>query len=223
MELHKKLKCKDRYGNIHRAMLEKETVFVYGKGRKYYGWRITRDMFEKNYTIIEKTEEQLEKSRQRKLDMIISKLEKSGLWQHLLVKFKNMKLYTLTEKEKIYKLYFEDYNKCLEYVKEHYLFMINKKENGNEYLDTDYIWGLSELKTKSMYFGWNNTNYKNQIKESLDKKQSISLYQRVKYDVSFEYNSEKGLAWYSEEYRNCGNGHYYLALDENTALFYEDD
>jgi hypothetical protein len=74
-----------------------------------------------------------------------------------------------------------------------------------------------------MYFGWNNTNYKNQIKESLDKKQSISLYQRVKYDVSFEYNSEKGLAWYSEEYKNCGNGHYYLALDENTALFYEDD
>ena len=30
-------------------------------------------------------------------------------------------------------------------------------------------------------------------------------------------------AWYSEEYRGCGNGHYYLLFDATHAIFYEDD
>lgn len=223
MELYKKIKCKDKYGNIHRAMLEEKTVFIYGKGRKHYGWRISMVEFEQNYTILEKTEEQLDKSRQRKLDMIISKLEKSGLWQNLLIKFKNMKLYTLKEKQKIWDIYLKNYNECLEYVRKHYPFMIYKKDDNTEALDVDYIYEISNLKTKSMYFGYNNKSYKEQIKEHLKKKEKLSLYQRVNYDVSFEYNAEKGLAWYSEEYKDCGNGHYYIALDENTALFCEDD
>jgi hypothetical protein len=35
-------------------------------------------------------------------------------------------------------------------------------------------------------------------------------------------NGEK-YASYSEEYRNCGNGHYYLMFDATHAIFYEDD
>lgn len=222
MELYKKFKCKDKNGDIYRAMLEEETVFIYGKGKKYYGWRISRAEFEQNYTILEKTEEQLEKSRQRKLDNIISKLEKSGLWQSLLPKFRNMKLYTLEERDYIYKL---SHNDCeyLDYVREKYPFMIKFRDDGTECLDTDYIFEMSNLVTKSMYFGWQNKNYKKQIKEHLEKKQSLDLFQRVNYDVTFNYDAEKGLAWYSEEYRNCGNGHYYIALDENTALFCEND
>ena len=223
MELYKKFRCKDKNGNIFRAMLEENTTFIYGKGRKNYGWRITRAEFEQNYTILEQTEEQLEKARQRKLDSIISKLEKSGLWQHLLIKFKNMKLYTLAEKDKIYKLHFKNDNECLEYVRDKYPFMIKIRDDGTEYLDTDYVYEFSNLITKSMYFGWQNKNYKEQIKEHLEKKQSLDLFQRVNYDVTFNYNAEKGLAWYSEEYKNCRNGHYYIALDENTALFCEND
>ena len=30
-------------------------------------------------------------------------------------------------------------------------------------------------------------------------------------------------AWYSEEYRNCSNGHYYLLFDAVHAIFYEND
>ena len=40
---------------------------------------------------------------------------------------------------------------------------------------------------------------------------------------TFEYKADKNKAWYSEEYRGCGNGHYYIAIDENTALFIEND
>ncbi len=45
------------------------------------------------------------------------------------------------------------------------------------------------------------------------------------YDNSVEIANRDGekLAWYSEEYRNCGNGHYYLMFDATHAIFYEDD
>ena len=40
-------------------------------------------------------------------------------------------------------------------------------------------------------------------------------------DIVFDKNGSRG--WYSEEYRNCGNGHYYLLFDATHAIFYEDD
>jgi len=45
------------------------------------------------------------------------------------------------------------------------------------------------------------------------------------YDNSVEIANRDGekLAWYSEEYRGCGNGHYYLMFDATHAIFYEDD
>lgn len=46
------------------------------------------------------------------------------------------------------------------------------------------------------------------------------------YDCSVEVNKGedgKKRAWYSEEYRGCGNGHYYLMFDATHAIFYEND
>lgn len=46
------------------------------------------------------------------------------------------------------------------------------------------------------------------------------------YDYSIEFHKdEQGeiKAWYSAEYKGCGNGHYYLLLDTTHAIFYEDD
>ena len=61
------------------------------------------------------------------------------------------------------------------------------------------------------------------------------------YDISFSYNAGQigkpmwkaypndaqgdGIrrAWYSEEYRDCGNGHYYLAINATHAIYYEKD
>ena len=95
-------------------------------------------------------------------------------------------------------------------------------ENG--YIDTDYVYDLSDPKFKSMYFGYSNKFYKNEIAKALSEKRKYSTGRVVvSYDNSFEYNPEKNKAWYSEEYRGCGNGHYYLALDGNTAVFYEND
>lgn len=42
------------------------------------------------------------------------------------------------------------------------------------------------------------------------------------YDISMSLNPD-GRAFYSEEYHSCGNGHYFLLLDERHAIHVEDD
>ena len=41
------------------------------------------------------------------------------------------------------------------------------------------------------------------------------------YDNTVEIDGNR--AWYSEEFRGCLNGHYYLMFDATHAIFYEDD
>ena len=56
--------------------------------------------------------------------------------------------------------------------------------------------------------------------------ESYSHSWRKGYDNSIEFrlcDDGKKRGWYSEEFKNCGNGHYYLALDERRAIFCEDD
>lgn len=97
-------------------------------------------------------------------------------------------------------------------------------EDGREFVDTNIVWYMDNpLKIKKMNFGKYVTELKLQeIKEALVKKQKIHVDGDNGYDVSFEYDGNDK-AWYSEEYRGCGNGHYYLALSDSYALFYEDD
>ena len=92
-------------------------------------------------------------------------------------------------------------------------------------LNSEYFTEIGECRLKSMYFGKrDNKTYKEMIASHLKNKENFTLYRiPVNYDVSYEYDADKNKAWYSEEYRNCGNGHYYLALDNSTALFVEDD
>ena len=110
------------------------------------------------------------------------------------------------------------------YCKEHYPFMIKTDRDGKEYIDTDYIWELSRCKLKSMYFGYYNTEEKEQIRKAISERRQYSTPRiRTNYDVSFDYNPENNKAFYREEYKDCGNGHYYLALNHSTAVFCEDD
>ena len=105
-----------------------------------------------------------------------------------------------------------------------YPFLLSSKnDRGLICINTFYIWEMSEVKTKSMYFGWQNKLFKEQIQNALDNKEKITKQARVNYDVTFEYEPDKNKAWYSEEYRGCGNGHYYIALNSSMALFCEND
>lgn len=72
-------------------------------------------------------------------------------------------------------------------------------------------------------YGDNEKDYA-EIKRHMDAGVNFSIpsVKGRSYDVSFSF--ENGLnvrrAWYSEEYRGCGNGHYYLAIDHEHAIYY---
>lgn len=98
-----------------------------------------------------------------------------------------------------------------------------------------FIYHLSgPAQIKSIYFGkYANEDKKAQVRELVKSGKAGTVYGRASYDVHFEFKpaadcSETGggpgpKAWWSEEYKNCGNGHYYLALSAEHAVFWEDD
>jgi hypothetical protein len=68
--------------------------------------------------------------------------------------------------------------------------------------------------------------YKSMIAESMKTRTDYRSYWRCGYDNSVEIKylgTDDASAWYSEEYVNCANGHYYFLLDESHILFGEND
>jgi hypothetical protein len=61
------------------------------------------------------------------------------------------------------------------------------------------------------------------IARDMEEKKECSYRGDNGYDASFSYNPKLNKAWYSEEFRGCGNGHYYVALNSTHCLFVEDD
>ena len=134
-----------------------------------------------------------------------------------------MKHYQIEDKELALKL-------SLEFYRNLYGNLIDKypvyfSNNGSINIE-EHEWGIPKF--KSMNFGKSNKYYKDCIAKALANNTNYSTgrtdkFDETSYDVSFSYNSETQKAWYSEEYRGTGNGHYYLALDGSCALFYEND
>lgn len=54
-------------------------------------------------------------------------------------------------------------------------------------------------------------------------KRDYSARGRGKYDYSLSYQAKDNMAWFSEEYKGCLNGHYYLLISEKVAMFTESD
>lgn len=233
---------RNRDGEIVRFALcytNSENIFVYAKHSKIRGWRLTKAEFLANYTMKDEKPDKEKRKWEHNVNRVIKTLEKSGLWADILETYKNLKILGYDEKNRIYDEYDKverhewkdgkcyntaEYNNWLSGLEAKYPFLIDRDEENRKYLKTSYIWELSRATLKPMYFGkWNNTEEKGIIARCITDKKSYHCFHTVSYDVSFEYNAEKGKAWYSEEYRGCGNGHYYLALDNNLALFCEDD
>jgi hypothetical protein len=57
-----------------------------------------------------------------------------------------------------------------------------------------------------------------------DKHKSTYWYGSYDYSIEVRKNQDGTLCgWYSAEYKGTGNGHYYLLLDAEHAIYYEDD
>lgn len=105
--------------------------------------------------------------------------------------------------------------------------LISTNDKGKTFINTSLLWMLAKLpKVKKMVIDGSkthNTWMLQRIQDAMNKKEKISVSGRTSYDTSFEYNPEINRAWFSEEFKGCGNGHYFLALDATHVLFYEDD
>lgn len=208
----------------HRCYIENDgNIFVYAPNKKRYGWRYREEQFLRFFTPLVPNDENLQ--WKRRLKRAVKLCRESGLWAELAVVWDNLyKFVTLDEKRKIYDMSWDNREEAIAYCKEHYPFMIKTDNDGKEYLDTDYIWELSRCELKSMYFGYRNTEEKEQIRKAISEHRQYTIPRiQTNYDVSFSYNPERNRAFYSEEYKGCGNGHYYLALNHRTAVFCEDD
>lgn len=216
--------------------------FEYAKGKKRRGYIRPAEVMQNNYTLIETDETE---AWHKRLNRAIKAMKKSGLWEHILEMYTNLLGMTYQDKETLTQLYWqcelcrynskiaeiptEDFNREFSKVFAYYLleypFIFETADDGRLKLNTDYIFELSDCQLKTMYFGDYNKEFKQNIKAALESKRSYKLPFRVRtsYDVSFSYDAEQNRAIYGEEYCGSGNGHYYLALNENVALFYEND
>ena len=232
LKAYEKFTCK-KLGEPKRVRAVKEpdgTVFVFGYRKKRYGKRYqTIDEFLYWHSDIHTEKEKTAKLWKTKTKHIANRLEKSGLWPELQIVFRNLQT-----------MQYEDWEKLSEYRwdnqtdistdpqfpiwKNQYPFLFVTDKNGIISLDTKYFHDYCRAVTKPMYFGYNNKHYKEEIKQHLFHKNEYQIFRLpVGYDVSFEYHPKEKKAWYSEEYKGCGNGHYYIALDHSTALHIEDD
>ena len=195
--------------------------FVFAPRKTKYGYRMSFTEFIARYKILPEPDGNAE--WHKRLATAISKLEQSGLWIDKLEFFKNLNTMSKDELDEISSLYRTPavaYNKY----GSKYPFVFYE-DNGIQKIRFEYISESADCILKTMYFGkYENKEIKQNIKSAIQQKTSYDTGRiRVNYDVSFTYSADKNMAWYSEEYKDCGNGHYYIAIDHNTAIFIEND
>ena len=164
---------------------------------------------------------------EKQIKKAVFMLEGSGFWPEILAELKlSLEIgYTkMLTVQKIYRAYaFVEHARMTREVKALEPRLI-REQDGREYVSTDVIEHWLDPKIKTMYFGKSNQEWKLQeIAAGLKEKKAVHFRVEANYDVSFEYNPVLNKAWYSEEFRGCGNGHYYLALNGTHAIYYEDD
>ena len=214
-----------------RISNEGKSLFIYGKGRKRYGQR------EYDFNRIEKIEIKEKKINEnekwfkswKRAEKI---LEESGLWKEILKNIEDGLAIGLEKIKKAYDIDFSLPEKKGESYQQKREREINLIKEIDERLEETFIrWHMNyPAKIKKMNFGKDrNEIILEELKEAIKNKKEYrngndgKNWNGQSYDTSIEYNPKESKAWYSEEYRGCGNGHYYLALNGTHALFYEDD
>jgi hypothetical protein len=208
-----------------RIGIENDSFFIYARKKRYNGYRYSSFNQVTSFTIPDVTEEETWKKSWKK---VLKMLEESGLWENMK---SDVEMALSIGYEKIKKAYNatheydRDHEKEIEVIRAIDERLIEKSPEGKEYYDTSIIWYMHiPAKVKTMYFGkYYNKHHLASIALAMKENRKFTASEEVNYDVSFEYNPEANKAWYSEEFRGCGSGHYYLALNSTHALFYEDD
>lgn len=145
---------------------------------------------------------------------VINYLEASGMWSNMLQDYK--KIIELGDTF-IKELVSADWSEQRKLLSEHNI----------SSLYVDCIVTTAYKGIKCVNFDKYEKDYAiNEINNIIKNKSSFRKRWRKHYDNSLEiqYDSDNIIrGWYAEEYKNCGNGHYYYLIDATHVIFSEDD
>jgi hypothetical protein len=151
------------------------------------------------------------KTCKRNTKSIVKYLTASGMWPDILANMLKLQGLSDDDLKYLYECEYDDHNKFMQ-------------EHGIDHISPDMYHSLSSQRgIITINWGQGHDWIKQGWLLALQEKRKYSMRWTVSYDNSVEFNPDGNRAWYSEEYRGCGNGHYYLLLDEKHAAFREDD
>lgn len=187
------------------------TLFIYEKGRKRWGWRISK-FASKNIKQIEikfgvkKTPAQKYVDGLLKIKRYIEKNRHPNVWPSLQKEYESFTAKDIQNflNDKSITSGYEAWEKAPEYNLPRY----------------------EQYKTLSLRSCGIPEDYLARIKEDLDKREKFSYFWRNGYDysVSGEIGPDgEYRGFLSQEYQGMGNGHYYILINYNHSLFVEDD
>lgn len=200
-------------------------IAIIGKGRKKWGHELSSwsDRYEDWATLrlVEHDEIDYYKRFVKRATDALKMLTESGLWSDIKQSIEHFFALTETEQRELVN----------DIMTDSYELFYNEvyKENGKySWVSVYQVFEAFVRKTcwKSIAWRkWERERMSAEVAECI--KNGTYFHRRWEngYDNTVEIANRDGekLAWYSEEYRNCGNGHYYLMFDATHAIFYEDD
>lgn len=199
----------------YRLFLSGDVIYYFAKGSRSRGYVLAKNIIE-NWQSLDIANNAPEVNLRKSMTTAVKYLNASGLWENLRTSMEYLLSLSDSELKKVYELAVNDYNAYNEYC-----------EKNNIKLSVDEIHGLSRRLIKSInYRSWERDDLREQFANAISNKTNYSYRWQNGYDNLIECKlGDDGVmrAWYSEQYRGCGNGHYYLALDERHAMFCEND
>lgn len=199
----------------YRLFLSGDVIYYFAKGSRSRGYVLAKNIIE-NWQSLDIANNAPEINLRKSMTTAVKYLNASGLWENLRTSMEYLLSLSDSELKKVYELAVNDYNAYNEYC-----------EKNNIKLSVDEIHGLSRRLIKSInYRSWERDDLREQFANAISNKTNYSYRWQNGYDNLIECKlGDDGVmrAWYSEQYRGRGNGHYYLALDERHAMFCEND
>ena len=199
----------------YRLFLSGDVIYYFAKGSRSRGYVLAKNIIE-NWQSLDIANNAPEVNLRKSMTTAVKYLNASGLWENLRTSMEYLLSLSDSELKKVYELAVNDYNAYNEYC-----------EKNNIKLSVDEIHGLSRRLIKSInYRSWERDDLREQFANAISNKTNYSYRWQNGYDNLIECKlGDDGVmrAWYSEQYRGRGNGHYYLALDERNAMFCEND
>ena len=164
---------------------------------------------------LDKSKDLLVKTR-KFVNKVISILGKNGLWSNMLADFK---IIATLDNERLERLLNAEWDESVALANE---IGLSHRQGGVDCLKWTVEKGIKRIN----YEHYDKDRQRAEFAAAIAEKRQWSHYWRKGYDNSVECKlGPDGImrAWYSEEYKGCGNGHYYYAIDEKHAIFGDDD